>query len=61
MEQEWNKNAETNFHTDEKSLLEEMKLIITDFFVCDFIEEENALIMRLANGQKFKFTLKEVK
>lgn len=42
-----------------KKILEEMKLILLDFFVCDLSEAENALSMRLANGQTFKLTVQE--
>ena len=54
MEQEQFKNTENNFRTDAKNLLEEMKPILSDFFVCDLSEAENAISMRLANGQTFK-------
>lgn len=60
MEQEQFKNAENNFRTDAKNLLEEMKPILSDFFVCDLSEAENALSMCLANGQTFKLTVQEV-
>ena len=59
MEQEQFKNAEKNFRTDAKKILEEMKLILLDFFVCDLSEAENALSMRLANAQTFKLTVQE--
>lgn len=60
MEQEQFKNAENNFRTDAKYLLEEMEPILSDFFVCDLSEAENAISMRLANGQTFKLTVQEV-
>lgn len=60
MEQEQFKNAENNFRTDAKNLLEEMEPILSDFFVCDLSEAENAISMRLANGQTFKLTVQEV-
>ena len=60
MEQDRFENAEKNFRTDEKELLETMKPILSDFFVCELSETENALMMRLANGQVFSLTLKEV-
>ena len=43
MEQEQFKNAENNFRTDAKILLEEMKPLLSDFFVCDLSEAENAI------------------
>lgn len=60
MEQEPCKNAEKNFRTDAKNLLEEMKPILKDFFVCELSECENALLMRLTNGQTFKMTFEEI-
>ena len=60
MEQDRFENAEKNFRTDEKELLETKKPILSDFFVCELSETENTLLMRLANGQVFSLTLKEV-
>ena len=45
MEQVQFKNAETNFRTDAKSLIEELQPILKDFFVCKLSESENALFM----------------
>lgn len=59
MEQKQFKNAEKNFRTDAKNLLEEIEPILSDFFVCDLSEAENVLSMRLANGQTFKLTVQE--
>lgn len=61
MEQVQFKNAETNFRTDVKSLVEELQPILKDFFVCKLSESENALLMRFANGQTFRLTVQEIK
>ena len=60
MEQDRFENAEKNFRTDEKELLETMKPILSDFFICELSETKYTLLMRLANGQVFSLTLKEV-
>ncbi len=59
MKQEQFKNTEKNFKTDAKKILEEMKPIVLDFFFCELSETENALLMRLTNGQTFKLTVQE--
>ena len=61
MEQVQFKNAETNFRTDAKSLIEELQPILKDFFVCKLSESENALFMRFVNGQTFRLTVQEIK
>ena len=60
MKQEPCKNAEKNFKTNAKNLLEELQPILTDFFVCELTETENTLFIRLENGQVFSLILKEV-
>lgn len=60
MEQEPFKNAVGNFKTNAKNLLEELKPILADFFVCELTETENTLFMRLENGQAFSLILEEV-
>lgn len=49
------------YHTDEKCLLEELKLAIADYFDCEIVNENGFVIMRLANGQRFKLSLAEIK
>ena len=49
------------YQTDEKSLLEELKLAIADYFDCEIADEDGSTIMRLVNGQRFKLALTEIK
>lgn len=60
MEQEPCKNAEKTFRTNSKNLLEEMKPILQDFFICELSESGNALLIHLTNGQTFKMTFQEI-
>lgn len=61
MEQVQFKNAEKNFRTDAKSLVEELQPILKDFFVCDLSESKETLFIRFANGQTFRLTVQEIK
>ncbi len=61
MEQNCEINKNLTYHTDEKSLLEELKLAIADYFDCKLTDEDGSAIMRLANGQRFKLALTEIK
>ena len=54
-------NKDLKYHTDEKCLLEELKLAIADYFDCKLTDEDGSVIMRLANGQRFKLALTEIK
>ncbi|MGN0813440.1 MAG: hypothetical protein ACI4MQ_08030 [Candidatus Coproplasma sp.] len=49
------------YQTDEKSLLEEIKLAITDYFDCEIADEDGSALMLLANGQRFRLSLTEIK
>lgn len=49
------------YHIDEKCLLEELKLAIADYFDCEIADEDGTTLMRLANGQRFKLSLAEIK
>lgn len=40
-------------------LIDEIKILLDDYFVGDFIRE-NSLVIRLLNGQKFRLTLEEI-
>ena len=60
MEQNYEKNKNLTYKTDEKSLLEELKLAIGDYFNCEFVEGNGFTIMQLVNGQRFKLSLEEV-
>ncbi len=46
--------------TDERQLLTEIEPILKDFFVADFNVTADGLIMKLGNGQKFKFSITEI-
>ena len=59
MEQNCEINKNLTYHTDEKCLLEELKLAIADYFDCEIANEDGSVIMRLANGQRFKLSLSE--
>lgn len=48
------------YQTDEKSLLEELKLAIADYFDCKLTDEDGSTFMRLANGQRFKLSFVEI-
>lgn len=61
MEQVQFKNAEKNFRTDAKSLVEELQPILKDFFVCDLSKSKETLFIRFANGQTFRLTVQEIK
>lgn len=61
MEQNCEINKNLTYQTDEKCLLEEIKLAIADYFDCKLTDEDCSTIMRLANGQRFKLALTEIK
>lgn len=46
--------TEKNYTTDEKQLLQEIKAMLDDYFVCSVSEDNDGIIMSLENGQKFK-------
>ena len=60
MKKEQLREAGTNIRTQEKDLLKDLKLLLADFFVCDLMEVENTLFVRLKNGQLFRISLEEV-
>ncbi len=55
-----NKNTEKNYKTDEKSLMQEIKTMLDDYFVCSLSDDENDTIISLENGQKFSLHIKEI-
>lgn len=59
-----NKNQEQKAVTEEKAkaedLFEELVEVITDSFLATYEREENALIMRIPSGQKFRIAVEEV-
>lgn len=61
MEQNCEINKNLTYHTDEKCLWEELKLAIADYFDCEITDEDGFAIMLLANGQRFKLALTEIK
>lgn len=61
MEQNYEIIKNLTYQTDEKCLLEELKLAIADYFDCKLTDEDGSAIMRLASGQRFKLALTEIK
>ena len=61
MEQNCEINKNLTYQTDEKSLLEELKLAIADYFDCKLTYEGGSALMLLTNGQRFKLALTEIK
>ena len=55
-----NKDTEKNYKTDEKSLMQEIKAMLDDYFVCSLSDGENGTIISLVNGQKFSLHIKEI-
>ena len=45
---------EKNYSTNEKELLQEIKAMLNDYFVCSILEDNEDIIMSLENGQQFK-------
>ena len=54
-----NENSENNYKTDEKSLMQEIKTMLYDYFVCSLSDEENNTVISLENGQRFSLQVKE--
>lgn len=48
------------YHTDVEKVFQEIVTVIKDGFVATYQTENNALIMRIVNGQKFRITVEEV-
>ena len=55
-----NENSENNYKTDEKSLMQEIKTMLDDYFVCSLSDEENRTMISLENGQRFSLQVKEI-
>ena len=55
-----NKNTEKNYKTDEKSLMQEIRAMLDDYFVCSLSDGKNGTIISLDNGQKFSLHIKEI-
>ena len=43
-----------SYRTNEKSLIQEIKAMLDDYFVCSASCDNNTIIMSFENGQKFK-------
>ena len=54
------KIPEKNYKTDEKSLMQEIKAMLADYFVCSLSDGENDTIISLENGQIFSLHIKEI-
>ena len=55
-----NKKTEITYKTDEKSLLEEFKAMLDDYFICNAEEKDSKLIFSLENGQSFLLHIEEI-
>ena len=55
-----NKNTEKSYKTDEKSLMQEIKTMLDDYFICSISGEENRTVISLENGQRFSLQVKEI-
>ena len=55
-----NENSENNYKTDEKSLMQEIKTMLDDYFFCSLSDEENKTMISLENGQRFSLQVKEI-
>lgn len=51
---------EKNYSTNEKELLQEIKAMLNDYFVCSLSEDNKDIIMSLENGQKFKLHISKI-
>ena len=54
------KIPEKNYKTDEKSLMQEIKAMLDDYFVRCHSEGANYTIISLENGQIFSLHIKEI-
>ncbi len=55
-----NENSENNYKTDEKSLMQEIKTMLDDYFICSISGKENNTVISLENGQRFSLQVKEI-
>ena len=51
------KNTANDDIIDEKSLAEEIKIALSDYFVADIVANGNVLFMTFENEQKFRMTV----
>ena len=45
-----NENTEKDYKTDEKSLMQEIKTMLDDYFICSISGEENRTVISLEVG-----------
>ena len=55
-----NEDTEKDYKTDEKSLMQEIKTMLDDYFICSISGEENRTVISLENGQRFSLQVKEI-
>lgn len=55
-----NENTEKDYKPDEKSLMQEIKTMLDDYFICSISGEENNTVISLENGQRFSLQVKEI-
>ena len=55
-----NENTEKDYKTDEKSLMQEIKTMLDDYFICSISGEENRTVISLENGQRFSLQVREI-
>ena len=55
-----NENTEKDYKPDEKSLMQEIKTMLDDYFICSISGEENRTVISLENGQRFSLQVKEI-
>ena len=60
MELKKSKNTQDGYRASAKSVTQEIKAMLTEFFVGELQEEDDVLVLRFENGQKFKLCLEEV-
>ena len=60
MEQKQNKNSQTEYGTNAAELMQEMKAILSDFFICDMTQSDETLLLRLPNGQTFGLQMQRI-
>lgn len=51
--------TDKSYKTNEKSLIQEIKAMLDDYFVCSVSEDNDGILVSLENGQKFKLHISE--
>lgn len=52
--------TEKNYMTNKKSLIQGIKAMLDDYFVCSASCDNDTIIMSLENGQSFKLHITEI-